>query len=98
MNYKLNVQNGKVGYYNRTNGAVVGSTTPLDSAMWLLRQGKPEKSAEIEGYPIVVTVGGSEYFFSGEWLMGGERDVLAEDPQKEPEKPKKRRAKDAVLE
>lgn len=98
MNYKLNVQNGKVGYYNRKNGAVVGSTTTVDSAMWLLRQGKPEKSAEIEGYPIAVKVNGSEYFFSGEWLMGGAEDVLTEEPQNEPEKPKKRRVKDAVLE
>ena len=100
MNIKLNEKNGKVKYLNRMNGTVVGSDTALDSANWLLAHGKPEKSNEFEGYPIAVKMNGNEYFFSGEWLMGGAENVLGDDePKKEPEKPhKKRRIKDVVLE
>lgn len=79
MNFKLNEKNGKVKYLNRMNGTVVGSDTTLDSATWLLTHGKPEKSGEFEGYPIAVKMNGNEYFFSGEWLMGGAKDVLGED-------------------
>ena len=100
MNFKLNVTGGKVRYLNRTNGAVVGSDTPIESAMWLLKRGKPEKSDEFPGFPIAVKVQNSEYFFSGEWLMGGAEDVLTEEPEK-PEQsasttPRKRRTKDKV--
>ena len=102
MNFKLNVTGSKVHYLNRTNGAVVGSDMTVDSSMLLLKQGKPEKSDEFPGYPIAVKVQNSEYFFSGEWLMGGEKDVLTEEPEK-PEQstaaaPRKRRTKDKVCE
>ena len=102
MNIKLNEKNGKVKYLNRMNGTVVGSDTTLDSATWLLAHGKPEKSNEFEGYPIAVKMNGNEYFFDGEWLMGGAEDVLTNEP-KEPEQskaaaPKKRRTKDVVCE
>lgn len=95
MNFKLNEKNGKVKYLNRMNGTVVGTDTTLDSATWLLAHGKPEKSSEFEGYPIAVKMNGNEYFFDGEWLMGGEKDVLGDEPQK-PQK--RRRAKDVVCE
>jgi hypothetical protein len=100
MNFKLNEKNGKVKYLNRMNGTVVGSDTTLDSATWLLTHGKPEKSSEFEGYPIAVKMNGNEYFFSGEWMMGGAKDVLGEDKGiEQPERPqKKRRTKDVVLE
>lgn len=102
MNFKLNETAGKVKYLNRMNGTVVGSDTAVDSALWMLREGKPEKSDEFPGYPIAVKMNGNEYFFSGEWLMGGAKDVLTNE-SKEPEQskaaaPKKRRTKDVVCE
>ena len=114
MNFKLNSNNdGKVRYYLRQkNGQTVGSDTKLESAYWILKQGQPEKSEEFKGFPISVkTKDGDEYFFSGEWLMGGEKDVLGDEPEQstscgpdyceveEPQKPaRKRRVKDVVLE
>lgn len=94
MNIKLNIVNGKVRYIARTKAQVVGSDTREDTAWWMLRQAKPQKSDEFPGYPIAVKVNGTEYFFSGEWLMGGAEDVLAEDAPK----PKKRRTKDVMSE
>jgi hypothetical protein len=82
MNIKLNEKNGKVKYLNRMNGTVVGSDTTLDFATRLLANGKPEKSSEFDGYPIAVKMNDNEYFFSGEWLMGGAEDVLGEEPKK----------------
>ncbi len=79
MNIKLNIVNGRVKYLNRLNGTVVGSDTSADSAWWIVENGKVEKSDEFEGYPIAVKLNGNEYFFSGEWLMGGAKDVLGED-------------------
>lgn len=79
MNIKLNIVGGKVKYLNRHNGTVVGSDTSADNAWWIVQNGKVEKSDEFEGYPIAVKLNGNEYFLSGEWLMGGAKDVLGED-------------------
>lgn len=81
MRIKLNEVGGKVKYFNRYRGNVVGSDTNTDTAWWLLGRGKPEKSDEFPGYPIAVKVGENEYFLAGEWLMGGDRDVLGDDPK-----------------
>lgn len=82
MNYRLNEKNGKVPYLTRMNKTVVGGETARESAEWILENGKPEKSGEFEGYPIKALVNGNEYFFSGEWLMGGAKDVLGEGARK----------------
>lgn len=79
MNFKLNEHNGMVGYLTRQNGAMVECKTKIESAEWTLDQCKPEKSGEFEGYPIKAVMNGNEYFFAGEWLMGGAKDVLGED-------------------
>lgn len=93
MNYELRVHDGKVAYIARQKGEDVGSDARLDTMMWILQQGKPERSDEIPGYPIRVEVRGVAYYVAGEWLMGGGTDILSED---QPEKTqKKRRAKEA---
>jgi hypothetical protein len=40
----------------------------VDTALWMLRQGKPQKSNAYPGYPIAVTVRGDQYFFAGTWM------------------------------
>lgn len=87
MEIRLNVnKDGKVRYYARTKGQVVGSDTREDTARWILGQGTPSRSEEFPGYPIAVEVNGTEYFFEGEWI--GE----------EPKPRRKRRPKDIVCE
>ena len=87
MNYKLKETAGKVKYLNRYHGNVVGTDTSANNAMWILNQYKPEKSDEFPGYPIAIKAQNSEYFFAGEWLMGGSENVLTDETQK----PQKRR-------
>lgn len=67
MDYRLNEVNGRVRYFARMNGALVGSETSADTARWMLAQGKPERSDEVEGYAVRVEVRGTEYLFAGEW-------------------------------
>lgn len=67
MDYKLNEVGGRVRYFARMNGALVGSETSADTARWMLAQGKPERSDEVEGYAVRVEVRGTEYLFAGEW-------------------------------
>ena len=86
MEYKLKSEGGQVKYYMESvadrQTVRVGSDTKLDSAEWMLNEGKPYRSDEIEGYPIAVKMNGSVYFFKGEWA--------------EPKR-RKRRVKDSVL-
>lgn len=91
MNYRLNEVDGKVRYMVRTNGGFVGSSTRADTAHWMMAQGKAEKSDEVAGFPVKVAVNGTVYHFEGEWLMGGEKDILSDEPKNEPVK--RRRAK-----
>ena len=83
MDYKLTSANGRINYIMKQESGPVGSNTRLDSAEWMLKENKPFRSTEFEGYPIGVKVEcGTEYFFEGEWP----------EPQKKP----KKRKKDAV--
>ena len=88
MEYKLSVIGGKVRYLARVKNEVVGSDTLEDTALWMLQQDKPRRSDEFEGFPIAVKVGGTEYFFSGSWPLGAEKDALAGD---EPARPQRKR-------
>lgn len=101
MNYKLNAQNGKVKYIAKQKGGNVGSDTSLDSAEWMLKEGKPHRSNEFPGYPIAVTVNGNEYHFAGAWEA--EQSIFTEASQngaerEELSRPRRRRTKDIVLE
>ena len=80
MNIKLNAIGGKVQYLARVKGEVIGSDTLEDTALWMLQQDKPRRSDEFEGFPIAVTVGGTEYFFSG---------VIEDEPK--PARPQRKR-------
>lgn len=97
MNFKLNEQNGKVKYILKMKSGNVGSDTTADNIYWLLKNGTTQKSEEIPGYPISITVRGDEYLIAGEWLMGGEKDILGDEAaQKAQNAPqKKRKTKDA---
>ena len=91
MSYKLNVNGaGKVRYYVKQKSGYVGSDTRLDSALWLLKQGKPYKGDVFEGFQVTVKAAdGTEYHFHGEWLDEGEKPKRA---------PRKRRMKGVVCE
>lgn len=78
MNYKLKAIKGRVDYYMKQKSGLVGSNTPQDSAEWMLAQSKPHKSDEIDGFPIAVTIRGSEYFFAGEWIEPKKRRAKGE--------------------
>lgn len=80
MEYNLMVRNGKVNYLMKQKYGEVGSSTPKDSAEWILAQNKPFRSTEFPDYPIAVkTENGDEYFFEGIWP----------EPQKKPARRKK---------
>ena len=80
MDFKLMVRCGKINYLVKQNGEPVGSSTPKDSAEWMLEQYKPVRSTEFPNYPISVTVAdGTQYFYEGIWP----------EPQKKPTRRKK---------
>ncbi len=83
MEYKLRSINGRIRYITKQDNANVEAETSLNSAEWMLNEGKPFRSDEFEGFPIGVEVNKSLYFFAGEWPV-------------EPKKRRKRRIKDAV--
>lgn len=68
MNCKLRAVNGRVRYVVHQNQQAIRSNTRVDTALWMLRQGKPQKSNAYPGYPIAVTVRGDQYFFAGTWM------------------------------
>lgn len=116
MDFKLNVTGGKVRYLNRRDGknAMTSGDMLIDHAWGIILQNKPKESREYEGYPVFVsTHNNGEYFFSGEWLIGGTENALGGvhelesigvfDPEyheDEParKQPRKRKPKDGVLE
>lgn len=68
MGYQLIIaKNGKVNYLMKQKDGPVGSATPLSTAEWMLAQYKPERSTEFPGYPIRVTVAGTDYYYEGLW-------------------------------
>lgn len=101
MNFRLDISNGKVKYIMKQKGGNVGSDTSVDSANWMLKEGKPRRSDEFPGYPIAVTTqNGEEYFFAGEWEAEQSifTDAQNDAEQSEAPRPRKRRIKDIVLE
>lgn len=86
--YKLAEKDGRVRYFMGDAKNVTGSDTRIDSAEWMLKEGKPYRSNQIEGYPIAVECNGSTYFFEGSW----DEPSIFDEP-----KPRKRRKKDEVL-
>ena len=101
MNFELKVNgDGKVNYFRVENGAGVGSSTPKDSAMWMLSRGKPYKGEVYEGFEVAVKYDGADYHFEGKWnktSSKNETDELKIEPKVEPVK-KRRRIKDRVCE
>lgn len=96
MKYTLNAQNGRIKYLMIQKGAPVGSETSVDTAEWMLSQGKPFYSPNYDGYEIGVIVRGDEYAIAGKWHMDAPVDGCESDAQKKPRK--KRRMKDVVCE
>ena len=82
MRFKLNEVEGKVKYIAKQRWGNVGSDTSIDTANWMLKHGPVTKSDEFPGYPIAVMVGGTEYHFAGEWPLGGDKDILGDEPKK----------------
>lgn len=72
MKYKLNEVGGMVRYLYRTNyhktmNVLIEKETAMEAAEWLLDNGKPYKSDTYAGYPIAVSMNGTDYFFEGAW-------------------------------
>lgn len=109
MSYRLNNVEGRIKYFVRGKNGTTGSTTRTDSAEWMLRENKPYRSDEFEGYPIAVDCNRNTYFFSGTWIEPDETEVEPKvevgqeevsdadaDPFQKPRR--KRRVKDVVCE
>ena len=79
MKYKLNEVGGMVRYVyrHRTRCAdhIDNKRTAMEAAEWLLDNGKPYKSDEYPGYPIAVSMNGTDYFFEGAWAEPKRRRV-----------------------
>ena len=101
MQYALNAQRGKVKYIMIQKGQPVGSETSVETAEWLLAQGKPFYSPNYDGYEIGVIVRGDEYAIAGVWHKDApacERDYCEIAPQESAKPRRKRRQKDIVCE
>ena len=98
MNYTLtcNPVTKKYPYLMKQKNAVVTAETTLESALWMLKQGKVHQSDEFPGYPITAN---DEYFFAGEIEQPACGSDYCEIPElNDKPKQRKKRIKDVVCE